>query len=1282
MKSFTDAELKDFIYVFKRAIEQKNWPFAKRKLKRLSRKFSGAWPSVYLEQFLEGLKTYINHHLTGDAVKDLAFIKILEARPPDRNGLKAPGLRESLLRSPFKILSLEARCLYVEFFVAYYLEYNDYVEATVLLTACGFTQNNKVDVSELTQKIRLWLQDIESKIVAQIFIERLNAATQHLKDSEKQFAKVQWLITHHRQLNKNFPLNNYLHQFMRQNQPSLYKMLGNSLHQCLSNTAIQLNKEVLTPDEKIASFQTVLEPLTTLATLWEELDNADEAHRYYDKALDYSKIHQLEFLDHFESTQNKLEGEASRLEHKALNKKPSQESIISSHSRWLHYHKKICDWREEIQQYLLFVKNNINQIKTQLKNNQTFLTQWVIDIIQEAEHLAGIPPEGLSYGFVGLGSFALGVVHPYSDLDFLVLMNECKPEYEAYLACVLRWVYWSVFSLGEGFWTHGFHLDSPGVDILACLVNPLRAVKTFDKWQAELEMEYMEYVKPNQNQTPEYASCVDSLQGLWLYGQGNVESLKKTYYDIIQTMLEKPFQQNKVSSLTYREFLSLSLFAQDYRWNRLLLTEPLPEIVKIKTYSNIVLHLFKVLNLLWDLKATSLDTVFDALVQRGLNNQTKIKVEQVFYRLQELRLLAQWQVHEADVGLPVEMVKPWLEPPGQSHLLHVLASFLEQMRSILRPLDWKKAFPLAGRTSFLNEAMQRWDTQLRHLSDENAQGRLELTWVSVDENKQKYTHNIRSLLLDAQLEQYFLTPEKKKWRQQGGYKDANHVVFRLKKGQADVHFKLGANYPGLDLAGYVFKALLTDEVLPVCIGKLRDKTGQLLPEVVTITPTLPYLNVAEAMSKLSWTEKKVDPYYFSLYTILAGLLNPFDAKPDNHIWVPLFNEEGQVRYAMVDVDNEQIFQAAVIRNGNNIKLQSKSIYFCFDLLKEPIHPRVMALFLSVNPYELLKRWLTILEAFDQGLFALFKDDIERFHQRKDEKKTTVPILLEEKTICDLWGKLNRLQEFFSRNQRHHFNVSHLDVLHQLEPAMKGQYQKILNVQIPNPGHRFFDLLKDYKYSNVIEFSVKSAVNQSMMRRSGLQNDIPTLEAVLNRDKYSPKKSLTFLEEQLAEYELAVQPCRKEILEGQFYLWNQYLSPYFREKVVNGFDFKVFSEKPEAIQEAFKNKLRTTSFQVLNLSQWSTLTDNDIGGILKNSFQLTHLIVVACPQLTSNMFFNLLTVKDTLEVLDMSEHPTLDVIESEFLRGELLFPQLRRLILNRCYKLERIDIKMPRLVELS
>ncbi|MBY0544293.1 MAG: HEAT repeat domain-containing protein, partial [Gammaproteobacteria bacterium] len=1299
MKRYTEQDLSLFLTSVQSAVDAREWVVVERQLARLTWEWQGAWSKEALTRLFEHLQAYIEAHLTDDRERDVAFIRALDVGPAERKPLQPSGLRDALLHGAFPVLPVETKISYARFFVPYYLRYQDYPEALRLLSACGFgVSHQPVSPADLPVDIRASFGHLEGALRVRFLRDTLRRC----QDTEEEVGSLKaaaYLMNHAAFLVELLPLlpkplQSELAGLLSEHRLALRDIADGSLQDCLNQEVDSALASPLSPEEKMDAFQAVSMPIAAFAQLLELLGSLEEAHCYWFALVRYAFVHGLTSLASFSAIQANAQDELNRLERVILKQEAPNVVERRVDSLWLVYRASLQTWRQSLDEAMCLAKGDNEALKTLFEQNQSFLTCWLITLFQDAERIAGTSPWGFSYGVLGGGSFSFGRLSPYSAMEICIIIPARHPEHEAYLQHVLTWVSWSLESLGESLWVAGLRLARSWV------------VKTLDEWQAE----FTQAAEPLAHHRASHSENLRLLQylqqGIWLHGYGDIQALQTAYQAAVSSVLDQSFPLSRSPTLpsTYRQALGLTVLAETLSQCQALLDAPFELEGLLLPFSSLLRQadtlftLLQVLNVLGDIKASSVSVLLDALVLRGFARSMHTALEALFYRLQALAFLPPWALEPID---SIELVKSDLNSVEKGVLssiqqalsltdseradMHLtLHHFLAALYPLRRPLTWQQALPPAGQLNVLMAQTLAGDARLSRLQAPPGQGRFRLSWLSLKkapEHPDGWIAESRTLLLHPKVAPVFLNPHQRGWRDKGEY-DAlgNHVVFRGEYQDVDWHVKLGANFPGLDLAAYVFKALLTEEVLPVYIGKLSDDTWAILPEVATLTPTLPYQNVAETMAQSTWSEDQLDPYYFSLYTVLAGLLNPYDAKPNNHIWVPFFNETGQLRYAMVDVDNEQCFQTAVVREGKDFKPTAKSIYFCCDRLKDPLHPAVIDLFLSLNPFALLSQWLTLLAVLDKGLHALFGEAmITALATRQAEKKSTGAILLAPETVGELFDKLQRLQEGLARYKAGVSPaLSHLDVLHQLEPAMKGQYERMLPQAIP-PAKRF-EILLGYAYSKVIGFSFCSRYDRALLQRSGIQQKIPTLDEILARSTYAPEQSLQYLEKRLADYELNVKPCQAALLNGDLTLWEQTYAPAFRERVVQGLDFKIFSKQPKPIQARFKQGALAIAFRIVDLSYWMTLTDKDIETLVKHAWQLTELRVRGCPRLTTKTLTNLLAISQTLEVLDMSEHSTLETIQSGLLTT-LSFLQLRRLTVERCPQLKKIDVDLPQLREL-
>jgi WD40 repeat protein len=982
----------------------------------------------------------------------------------------------------------------------------------------------------------------------------------------------------------------------------------------------------------------------------EQIAQSDEpslARKLYDSVLDTTKRAKNLQVD----ISPLLEAYANANDY-MLNPEVAEKAIIQ-YANWLSDRKELADTR------LIFFNQLEGIALSQVLNLETDWTEYscglVSRIIKDIESFLGEAPCG--YAFLRLGSGSLKKMTLYSDIELLLLIKIRSTSTLAYFKAMIKALWYRLASLGETDPKRpGLHLDAPYLldEEATFITTPEAFIDSFysDDLGEESLCDGSRYAPLNAS---------------YLCGNAEGEKLFSDYTSLLKERLAKP---KKGEALTMRQFLGIKQLQYDTKqYAKACETLPVGKINLKERFAKPLIALCRGFALYHGIEEPSFEEMLKALEQTmGLEGEP-IRQALACVEYQRLILQKEFGYQCEEIKFKEEDLVVPLAQEGEN--LHLVA--IE--REILQPLYQALAAWLGQDVEEEQKTNQeRWQRTLQTITqnDPPAEGPIiQLEWIEQGE----VCRYLRSDVARQLVSRGKLKLDKRT------YPEANHPVRRLIYGKEDIHLKFYPELPGIEIAvNQLSKRLLMGKGKEVTLAKLQYKDQV---EPVLLSSTIHGYNLSGQDACLPRLEK-IDPEAFTEAMLLTVVINPDDAKPDNHILMPHINRGGYYRYALVDVDSDHAFQEPLVTSfWGQSKLNVKSIVYCCDAMKEPIEPAAARRLLELDPYQALKSWLKKLGALDEAHWALFKTPIgkdkstliERCLKRNPLEKSTLPILLEGVMVRELYEKLCRIQRHLTALLETEELPSHCELLGLIEPNLGLRYEPALEPE--QTLWQRFDSLTNHAYSAIVKGHHRTILDHPQAKRSGLRV-IPREQDVLSRQKYAPAVCLRFLKEALATRRQALDKIREALEQGDSRLFEQETFPYFRELIVNGIRFaKLSPERQVFILKAISK----TSFRILNLHHCEALTDDLLQPILKSSGQqLWELDVSACTQLTEASLANIAYYTPHIERLNLSETKITLISKYEFFNdfGPLKLPRLRTLVTRNCSHLLYINLEAPQL----
>ena len=448
------------------------------------------------------------------------------------------------------------------------------------------------------------------------------------------------------------------------------------------------------------------------------------------------------------------------------------------------------------------------------------------------------------------------------------------------------------------------------------------------------------------------------------------------------------------------------------------------------------------------------------------------------------------------------------------------------------------------------------------------------------------------------------------------------------------HIKMYPELPGIEflasdlahrLTGYTCSFsmvhVLPDSTTPILISK--SVLGNNLHEVLQQYP--------------KFMETHLDYECYSWHFIRTLMLSPEDDKPDNFIVYYCGNNQAEKKAKVVFVDNDHSFIPPVSRGVLYDELLVKSIIYCSDRMKEPIHPDVMEKIKSWDPEILIRQWMD--SAIDRDRFhrSLLPSEVW-FHSNPKTKdsKFCLPIQVDSNLAVNVFLKIKALQVLLSS----YSELTHLDILQHIEYDLATKYYgRILLEKESWSTEQRFTALTEYLYKLVevklsngnVESCRRSQVNTLKMLQSSL-GKVPTEKEIKERKVFTARQMKECFEKVFPpDWITVAQTIQQEIIAGNLTNYWALPSERLREDLISGvwspngrslitgFDFKAL-EQQRVDYSRVLNLLEqySNSFLRLSLKNCSILTNDRLVRILRRSSQLIVLDIRGCVSLTSSV----------------------------------------------------------------
>lgn len=513
-----------------------------------------------------------------------------------------------------------------------------------------------------------------------------------------------------------------------------------------------------------------------------------------------------------------------------------------------------------------------------------------------------------------------------------------------------------------------------------------------------------------------------------------------------------------------------------------------------------------------------------------------------------------------------------------------------------------------------------------------------------------------------------------------------HVVKQvfLPDAKSAVYAKFNPSAPGDEFAVRALHRLLLEPDMPYIELLKFPSTSNTTSGPVLLSEAV----TGERLDKL-WNDAvdfNLEPVAFSRAFIMTLLTNPLDHKPENIVVKRVsIDEEGAPAYELRCIDNDQAFMPPIYKEvlpdsqeAYTIRLGVKTVVYCFEQMKQALHPEVIERILKIDIVQVLDTWLAELERYNNRCLQMFDPDEQEILARRQEQKASVLLVqLEPTLISSLYEKLYSLQELLKVKP----DTTAINILIHIHPELAIYYGAALQESI-SPSKRFWKVTHhDYQITATseagVQYGTSTNVHTVLKARFGY---IPTWIAKQARiDVEQARDSLKSIHHQYQK----INSVRLALLNQRDTSAYQALSHQdVRDKVIAGIEW---GPLPASLQQFILEAMVGTAFRRLNLANCHSLTSLQLIKLLQYSPKLQRLNLSGCQQLKLDVKHMVQIAKhcEYLEELNLNGHESLNGLYDKGILGyyPINFNNLKYLEISNCSNIARVNIKAPSLTHL-
>ena len=393
----------------------------------------------------------------------------------------------------------------------------------------------------------------------------------------------------------------------------------------------------------------------------------------------------------------------------------------------------------------------------------------------------------------------------------------------------------------------------------------------------------------------------------------------------------------------------------------------------------------------------------------------------------------------------------------------------------------------------------------------------------------------------------------------------------------------------------------------------------------------------------------------SLSGLMIGsmLVNPGDGKPDNFV----LDDQDWI----ASVDNDHAFAPAVVREIPKTDIfgkaqavfQVKTVLYCIDYMKAPVHPEIRERIMNLDIDAFLKEWLEECKDNDAHAKALFHP-MER-SKLLNSHESYIGFPLQKGAVAHIRDKLEILQELLAANPR----ITHIQLLSKLEPRLAQRYYGAL--------HERLSVLERFKRVDLPFYGQGSDGSYTTVTRTGQILQSMNIPLKMQAKGFSADDALLELEQASSEARL------KDYTQAMSQLRTGW-QPKSWALFLRAVDFKTI---PPDEQMKILALLKDQGVRELILYNCGALSDK---GLEKLNFDNVLKVDLRGTNITGKSIMVLAEKGLFIEELNLGNCKTIDRLGKE--KGVLEFSRLKVLNLGGCSNLERAYVRLPSLEYLN
>lgn len=509
-----------------------------------------------------------------------------------------------------------------------------------------------------------------------------------------------------------------------------------------------------------------------------------------------------------------------------------------------------------------------------------------------------------------------------------------------------------------------------------------------------------------------------------------------------------------------------------------------------------------------------------------------------------------------------------------------------------------------------------------------------------------------------------------------------HAVHRLDHNGTQVHLKELPEWQIMEYAvGRLYELVVGPDCTPQttlwAVRHLQSNADDWVP--IGVSQTIPGLTLQEEFLKSPQGVSNLDKKSFSQHVIMALLVNPEDGKSDNFIVATGHDNAGRPTKRLVSIDNDHAFVPALVSRGPfRTTVLVKTIVFCFDEMKDPVHPDVCEEILQLNPLSVLKLWLADLRIREKEYIDMFSDARRQalFAEEDEDNRVIINMYVRMGLVEEIFQKMRRLQDLLRANRK----ITHTELLQSLEPQLADFYLDVLRLPIA-PAERFKTLVRrEYKGEMVAGAgTTKTTVSKTLASVAGRL----ATEDQIKQQKFDAgiQRCIDMVFELQAKQDKIAAVCDSLVKDDNYKAFTSLSPECMKQAVVDLIPFALLS--PEIAKKVLK-RIAGRDYASLRLANLPVLDWKQLHNLICNSKSMQHLDLSGCSQVGTAQVEAISKSCPRLSTLVLRNLPQLTALVGTRLgfAVPLVFPTLRHLWISGCTNLVEYDIEAPRLSDID